>query len=536
MMNRFKLPSAPFLKALTFSTALGLIVGCQNIKDIQNIDPLKDVVFRLNYQPAKTLIQGLVLDAKTELPLDIPISVSVFGPDASRIVTYDGVQTTTFKNEKGDISLGLKGIAPSEAKPAEIRIVVDAAGYIGSSQYLTILSAEPPTFEIRLVKEDTPPAGVAITKEVVETGNTGIVRTAETISTPIANSISTQVTVAIPAGTQLKDDKGQPVVGNLQASVAAYSSQNEASITAFPGGFETRVSRDNAGGTNTAGSFVTAGFTSIEITSSSGQRVSNFSQPVKVEMEVSPAVINPETNAPIKVGDKVPVFSYNENTGEWIYENDVTVKSQNGELQVELAVTHLSWYNLDWWSSRSSQNCSQGGKWNVTGVPAGKNFFWQLYVNNTLYKQGSNRAGDNVVGFLYPVPGAARLDIFSPNGVKIGSSTVNGICGTRAVAVNYPPELVNSTVVVRAYCENNKNFQVVQTGWVYYRKVGTSKFNYAYFQAGQGTLTSLEPNTNYEAGIMLDGYQFKVINSGNQTGTQVVEVVIKKNTEVCKNR
>jgi hypothetical protein len=532
-MKFFNQRRASLLKAVLLTSVLGVFLGCQDLKDIQNLDPLKDVVFKLNYEPAKTLMQGLVVDAATGAQLEVAISVGIFGPDANRVITYEGVKTTTFKNDKGDIFIGLQGSVPSETKPAEIRVVVDAPGYIGSSQYLTIREAKPAPFEIRLVKESAPPAGVTVKEEVVETSATGVTRTAETISTPISASNSTQVTVDIPANTQLKDDKGQPVTGNLQAQVASYSSQNETSITAFPGGFETRVSRDNAGNANAAGAFVTAGFTSIEITSSSGQKVSNFSQPVKVEMEISPALINPETDQPVKPGDKVPVFSYNENNGEWVYENEVTVKSQNGELQVELAVTHLSWYNLDWFY-RSRPSCTAGA-WNVTGVPTGQSFSWILYVNNAYRASGRNGANDRQVNFLYPPPGTGRLEIFAPNGARIGSSTVSNICGSRSVAVSFPATLVNATVVVRAYCENDNRIQINPSAWVYYRKAGSNgAFATAYFTAGKGTLTGLEPNTNYEAGVYYQGFQSRIVNSGNTTGTQTIDIVFTSNVSICK--
>ncbi|GAB3764931.1 hypothetical protein [Spirosoma pomorum] len=531
MQNIFYQPKWQLLKTIGLSTALGVLVGCQDLNDIKNIDPLKGVVFKLNYEPAKTLMQGLVVDAKTGMQLDVPITVSVFGPDASRVITYEGVSTTSFKNEKGDIFIGLIGSVPSTAKPAELRVVVDAPGYIGSSQYLTIREAKPEPFSIRLVKEDAPPVGVAISTETVETNSTGVVKTAEVISTPITNSNSTQVTVELPAGTQLKDEKGQAVTGNLSAAVAAYSSQNQSSLSAFPGGFETRVSRDNQGQTNSAGSFATAGFASIEIASSSGQKVANFSQPVKVEMEVSKALINPETNAPVKVGDKIPVFSYNENTGEWIYERDAVVKSEQGELQVELEITHLSWYNLDWFYT--GRNCDTGG-WTITGKPDGQAVRWVLFRGDSYYSSGISY--ENSVNFYYPFPGQARLELFALNGSKIGSSTVNSICGNNSVAVNYP-QLVDTKVKVLAYCENNNNVQISPSTWVYYRKAGSSDpMSVAYFTAGQGTLTGLEPNTNYEAGVYYNGFQSRVINSGNQSGNQVVEIIFKKNVTICSGK
>ncbi|RYF59010.1 MAG: hypothetical protein EOO39_33650, partial [Cytophagaceae bacterium] len=210
-MNHFSIASSrPFLKTLFILTTLGLAVGCQEITDIKNIDPLKGVVFKLNYQPGKAQVQGLVVDAKTGVPLDIPIQVSIQGKDASRTITFDGKALTTYTAPKGDLYIGLKGTVPTAAAPAELRIVVDAEGYIASSANLSLKRSLNDPFTIRLVKITSTPAGVAAKVEDATASSAGAFTADKLIqvTTPSsASAAATNVTVSLPATTIMKDGK-----------------------------------------------------------------------------------------------------------------------------------------------------------------------------------------------------------------------------------------------------------------------------------------------------------------------------------------
>ncbi|MFD2933452.1 hypothetical protein [Spirosoma flavum] len=521
------------VKGIILSTATAALVsGCQDLKDIQQLDPLKGVVFKINYEPAPTTLQGLVIDAKTVEPLKVPVQISIFGPDASRVITYEGLATTTFVSAKADLFIGLKGSIPSAAKPAELRIVVDAPGYISSSIYLFVDQAKPAPFEIRLVKETTTPSGVIVKQDVVETSATGNVKSNESITTPIDASMANHVTLSIPAGTQLKDVKGQPVVGNLSTQVAAYSSQTEAALRTFPGGFTTRIKGDDQGNANVKGTFTTAGFVSIEIANSSSQKVTTFSQPVMVNVEVATSLINPETGQKIKSGDPIPVFSYAENTGEWTYERDVAVKQEGSSLQVTIPITHLSGYSLAFWTP-SGTSCTAGGQWAITGKPDGKPVNWILYNGNQQYIANGSTS-DNSIVFSQLTSGAAQLNLFSPDGKLIGTSTVNSICGNHTVSVTYPQNLVDLIVSVTASCENKPDLQISPSAWARYRKVGTSNWQQSFCTAGQGKLVGLEPSTDYEVGVDYNGFNSIVVNSGQTTSNKSIEIKLTNAISICQ--
>jgi hypothetical protein len=510
---------------------VALVAGCQDIKDIQQLDPLKGVVFKINYEPSPTAIQGLVVDAKTGIGVSVPVQVNIYGPDANRVLTYEGVATTSFKSAKADLFLGLKGTVASAGKPAELRIVVSAPGYIASSIYLFIDKAKLEPFEIRLVKETAPVAGVMIRQDVVETSATGMVKSDETITTPVNGSMTSSVTVQIPANTQLKDAKGQPVAGNLMAQVADFSSQVETALRAFPGGFTTRVNKDDQGNANADGTFATAGFIAIELANASGQVVTTFSQPITVKAGLDNNLNNPETGQKIKSGDLVPVFSYNDLNGEWTYERDVAVKQEGSLLYVLIPVTHLSGYHLAFWSPRSS-SCADGAQWTISGKPDGKPLNWALYNGDQLYQSGSTT--DNLIRFPRPFTGAARLDLSSPNGKLIGTSTVSKFCGSHTVNVTYPPNLIDLNVAISAFCENKPDIQITPSAWVKYRKVGTNNWQQSFLTSGKGKLVGLEPNVDYEAGVDYNGFNPIIINAGQAAGERVIQIKFSKEVSICQ--
>lgn len=516
--------------ALSVVTA-ALVTGCQDLNDIQHLDPLKGVVFKINYEPSPTTLQGLVVDARTGESLNSPVQIRIYGPDASRVVTYEGVSTTSIKSNNADLFLGLKGTVPSTAKPAELRIVAEAAGYISSSIYLFVDKAKPEPFSIRLVKDAAPPAGVTLSNGVVETSSTGAVRTNESITTPTSASMTTSATVQIAANTQLKDTRGQVVSGNLSAQIAAYSSLSELALRAYPGGFTTRLGVDDRGNKDVVGTFTPAGFVTIELENSNGQKVSNLSHPATVRVELNGDVLNPGTGQKLKAGDQIPVFRYNETNGEWTYERNAAVSQEGGKLQALISATYAAGYSLAFWTP-SGTTCPGGAQWAITGKPDGKPVSWKLYNGNQLYKSGSTT--ENAINIQSPFSGAARLELYSPSGTMIGTATVSQLCGSHTATVTYPANLVDLDVAVTAYCENKTDVQISPSAWVRYRKVGTTNWQQAFLTAGKGKLVGLEANTDYEAGVDYNGFNAVTINSGQTSGSEMIKITLPKDMSVCQ--
>ncbi|HOC92579.1 MAG TPA: hypothetical protein PKH33_09445 [bacterium] len=135
-------------------------------------------------------------------------------------------------------------------------------------------------------------------------------------------------------------------------------------LEVFPGEFLTKDNVPSSAARRTAGSggggegvLVTAGFTQIKLTDSSGDEITSFADgaEVGVVMRVPDGVFNPDTGATVAEGDNVPIFTYDEAAGEWKVEYNSngtikrgTVMRDTDGLYVPFTTDHLSWFNLDW--------------------------------------------------------------------------------------------------------------------------------------------------------------------------------------------
>ena len=82
---------------------------------------------------------------------------------------------------------------------------------------------------------------------------------------------------------------------------------------------------------------------------SGGKAVKSFSKPLDITLSINPDLENPETDLPVKVGDQIPVFSYDKNKDEWTEEGISTIaKDANGNLIANFKVPHLSTWIISW--------------------------------------------------------------------------------------------------------------------------------------------------------------------------------------------
>lgn len=528
------------IKAVVLSTTLGLVVGCQTIKDIQNIDPLKDVIFKLNYQPAKTQLQGLVVDAKTGLPLQIPIQVTIGGKDAGRAITFEGKALTTYKAPKGDIFIGLTGVEPTQTSPADIRVVVDADGYAASSINLSITKSLNDPFQIRLAKFDAPPAGVASSALSTPASASGVLTTQRVVEVTTAASGSMAampLTVTIPANTTLKDSKGAPVSGNVTTSVMAFNGQSPDARQAFPGGLLAPLAKNAQGKRDVKGLFSPVSFAAIEMRNPTGQLVSTFSQPASIQMGVPATTFNSSTGQRIKANDQLEVYSYDELTGSWTYERNVAVRQASNGFLADVPITHLSYYALT--TPMDSETFQTS--FTVRNLPVGTAYVYSLYR----FDQGADGQGteiqrasstSNTLSFNLPV-GSYRLTVYDPVDLTPLGSTILSNTSNSTTDVTYAPPTgrLKAAFTVRAVCENGKNFEVYPTVSVFYTETGKTGGGVATFANGKGDLTGLKPNTNYTATVYYEGSFSVNFNSGSADSEHSLNYVLKSNTIACKN-
>lgn len=183
---------------------------------------------------------------------------------------------------------------------------------------------------------------------------------------------NSKVALTIPPGTQLKNKDGELVEGNITANIVYFSNEaegsgsSESALEAFPGGLSPSSILDENGVEGNPEyqdvTFISAGFTAIQLQNEDGEVVSEFSQqptddPITLAFDVSTKTRDLDGNL-IRPGDTIPVWSYNENTGRWKAEGEAKVGPDNGNgtYTVTQTITHLSYYNLDYKGQRCRAN------------------------------------------------------------------------------------------------------------------------------------------------------------------------------------
>ncbi|WP_230676961.1 Ig-like domain-containing protein [Vibrio owensii] len=176
--------------------------------------------------------------------------------------------------------------------------------------------------------------------------------------------------LSIPAGTGLIDEDGQPFtpLGEVSVSMMLFSADPKGladdennPLYLFPGGlspdgFDGELPSDITSPDSVT--FISAGFVAIEIGDESGNKVSSFdSEGVTLAFEVPKSTINPQTGEPLSLDDgTIPIWSYTDSTGKWRYEGDAVIEQENeNTFTVSKPITHLSYYNLDWYGQDRCQ-------------------------------------------------------------------------------------------------------------------------------------------------------------------------------------
>jgi hypothetical protein len=409
---------------------LGMLWGCSDgggYNENKATPPTAQVAesTAVNLTIINTLTGAPQLAAVAATPL---FTVTISGLDAGKIVDGKGTPTTTFTDVKNFLTFYIR--AATSDYPLNLRVVVKNSGFITNSQTLVIeapISTAPVLLPIAV--QMTPitmtaaelitlnaEVGIDVQSEPVQADATGLTTSQVVIATtPIPTTTtaadgstatgSGTVQVTIPAGTGLKTIDNQPVTGALTATVTYHNPIDASSLATFPGGLT--VQETPSGVALAAGeppaSFISGGFTSIEIVDANGNEVRNFATPIVVTMTVPRNLGNPETGLPMAAGDVVPLWSYDTDSGKWTvhYAADGTTiikgivgdgdgdgvvdvpaaQDVNGDWLVAFPTTHLSYFNLDWFAwyqnvpGATALQCATDPTLTVVGAQGQKIFF-----------------------------------------------------------------------------------------------------------------------------------------------------------------
>jgi len=399
--------------------------------------------------PAPTLISFVNADSTSvNQPGDFPVTIT--GPDAGLVQLISG--GTSFSASHGMLAISLvNGTVPTVAKPVTFTLTAQVAGFAPFIQNISLTSTDPAYYLVKALDYNTSAAGTTLLKATnALTG--GTLSGATTLTVPKNAGMTENATVTFTAGTQMQDANKAPInAGTLTSNIVQLGLANNALTDDFPGGLTAPNALDQngvaiAGGVN----FVPAGLISIAMTAD-GTPVKNFSKPVNVSLVLNSNLNNFATGAALKVGDVIPYWSQNDNTGQWKYEGNTTVAlDASNQLTVNMPITHLSNYMAGWFWTATSTNGATfttcGNNLAVTLNTADVNFKGGNYTVYLLSAYGSvvavQKGGDlhngSTVTFKNtPNMAQAKVAVYY-KGKSVAVSQLFATCSTSTLSILVP--------------------------------------------------------------------------------------------------
>jgi hypothetical protein len=384
----------------------------------------------------------------TNQPGDFDVTVT--GADAALVTTNEGRKT--FKARGGLLTLVLpKTAAPSPLHPVNFSLIATVDGFTPVVQNITIISDSVYSQEINLVEYAKPADGTSalVQSTTLTAGVSGAATT--TLTTPATATTTETAKVSIPAGTKFFAENGTQITsGNLESKIVYYGTGTEASMNAFPGGFNANnIIGENGQPIAGGATFITAGFLAVNM-KVGNTVVKSFSTPLPVTMQIRNTLINPNTGTTVKVGDIIPIWSLDEKTGQWKFETNATVTTSGGQLSLTYTMAHLSYWNVDWpYYTGLGFNCNRSANplrvfIKISDTTA---FTGKVYLATSTGQQLTNYAGgyttikhNDTIGFTGNIPNIAGVKVVVTNlrGVKIAESPGFNPCSSGDITLNVP--------------------------------------------------------------------------------------------------
>lgn len=507
-----------------------LVFGCESPRNIIDNFTLGISSDLMDYSASI-----LAVDAADSGKVITDLTIEFTGANKNYIYDINGRLDVDFYQNVALFGLHKSQNPLNEEDARSVGIVVSAPGYVTYRGKVDFMFEEyQQSLQVPLISLDNPPAGVNHEKQVYGlTGGT----TTQPISfdVPTTDSVTVGMSIELPVGLQFISSTGDTVTGsNLEIEVGQFDPSSEAATTVFPGGFsqDSIVQED---GSTESGEFLTAGFTAIDMYVD-GQQVTNFNQPIQVTIELADSAYNPETDDLVQVGDSVPVWSYDEDDGSWVYETKGIVTQGTDGLELTYSTTHLSWWNLDFYYGRCCYYCASM----KVNMPSDANgwYYYKVKYSNTNSSRRSSYVylyDGKVIRFMRAAN--YNFDVeFYQNSTLIGAKRNMNICNySTQHNVNLTP-----TVPVRLYlnvegiCPDNATRSFRPSFYIYYKPTTRWYYSYlTYASQGQATTTTLEEGSTYDFKIYFYDYTSytwrtyettKTVNTGQTYYDFVIDV------------
>lgn len=403
------IPLYPKLKVLTLlcSTVL-IITACDSNSSSRVTNNEQERVVIPTATPSVNL---RVVNEEGEAVPNTAITISDFEDNVNIQLNDEGVVEET-TNDKGKILLELPELPESVLSQAKLKATIKSSeDYFGGSLVFslegettsTIFTVKPkPKVDTVTLDPETqePIITTAVNKSLDEvktttfsdgkavTGRTIEIKTEKEITGEAAPVEVPVATVVVPNDvvTTYIDENGEEQAAgeSLSVDAAIYETTESEVLESFPGGLAIlgdvenadaaanvrTTSEESSGALNDSASFITAGYVSLEVTDENNNTITQFNGDSGVDLDgdgtneqgliistlVPKSMINPETGEAVQVGDEIPLWSYNEEKGQWKFEGQAYLFEEANEdyLNARFAATHLTSWNLDYFQDSCS--------------------------------------------------------------------------------------------------------------------------------------------------------------------------------------
>jgi hypothetical protein len=502
-------------------------------------DPTEGIRAIINTKERTTTVSVIFRDSATQEPIgfsnNTTVNVTVTGRDADKVIDLINNPKVQFESAKGFLSFALAdNIVPSENNALEFNIVARANGYITTSVPVTINEKQNTPIEVNMVNTSQLPRGVngEVNRNVGAAVN-GRLTTPQAFGTTADATTNTRTNFQIAQNTLIRDAAGNNLTGILSADFHTFNSRDTESLQSFPGGFSAQVENSPNGAERVV--FTTGGFTSVTITDQSGRRARTFDPPIQVSMELDSQVRDHSNNV-VSVGSQVPIWSFDDETGTWAFEQNATVtQGANGNLEVVFEADHLSWWNIDWYGA----SCYMGTRVNLLGNNSQMKGKLLRADNGAFLGWAASRNvsnSSNFIQFLWaPVGIAGVLELYNMNEVLLETVNLPNMCSSTPVDVNLgaSPQL---TVIFRGVgvCPNNDDVEIRPSFPAFYKPaIGNNWLSAGTVVNGELSIT-LPGQGNYTFGAYYEGqfYQYTLDLTSAVDG-QVYEEIVDLPSNVC---
>lgn len=444
---------------------------------------------------AATLLAVVIADGATGAPLLASATVTPVGTDAELDkLSSEAAQTISTGSASFELA---EGVDPT-AESFRVAFKVEAEGYITTNNSVVVDQTGTVELTINLVEETVEPEGVSVVKgDAVDAGDDGALAEELTLAASVevdaGVSVASQITV--PAAIVVTDDAGDAVTGALTPTITHYDASTTEALDSFPGGLNVAIANPEVLNAEDTGSevdadtgeltFLSAGFTSVEITNEAGDEVANFEAPdgalnadneivdpdmlPRVDMQIPEGTVNPETGEEIAVGDTdLKIWSFDVDTGKWQFEAEsskfVTVEdndTSDGLLDVSYPVTHLSYWNLDYFRAGAGR-CT--GTINLIDSTTDAPYVGLADLDISAASLGWSHYArfsgtDSLTLLNSPADVQVTVTVTDTSGTEIGMGTVANLCeGDRDVVVTPPTNVEvasrTATIIAESSCSN----------------------------------------------------------------------------------